>query len=111
MPDMMKHVLLIYRDMIPSICLCGHCQLEWLVEQGKLEYRAVQELVLSVGDMNWADVVVLGRLDSWYENRLTEILRAAGKYLIYILDDDLPTITPDASSASPVPSSSFLMTR
>lgn len=95
-----NHVLLIYRKMIPSIRLCGHCQLEYLAREGKLEYRAIQEMKLKNSDLNWADVVLLGRLDSWYEYQLTKKLHEAGKYLIYIIDDDLLNIPPEISSAA-----------
>lgn len=94
------HALLIYRAMIPSIRLCGHCQMEYLAREGKLEYRAIQEMKLTSDDLNWADVVLLGRLDSWYEHQLTRMLRDAGKYLIYIIDDDLLNIPPEISSAA-----------
>ena len=93
-------VLLIYRKMIPSVRLCGHCQMEYLARKGKLEYRAVQEMKLRSSDLNWAEVVLLGRLDSWYEKKLTETLRGMGKYLAYIIDDDLLNIPPEVSSAS-----------
>ena len=94
------HVLLIYRRMIPSIRLCGHCQMEYLAGQGQAAYRAVQEMRLKNDDLNWADVVLLGRLDSWYERKLTEALHKAGKYLIYIIDDDLLCVPPEISSAA-----------
>ena len=62
----LSHVLLIYREMIPSIRLCGHCQMEYLAQKGRLDYRAIQETKLKSSDLNWADIVLLGRLDSWY---------------------------------------------
>ncbi len=95
-----SRVLLIYRALTPSVRLCGHCQMEYLAEQGRLEYRAIQEMKLTAGDINWADIVLLGRLDSWYERRLSRLARSAGKYLAYILDDDLLNIPPQIGSAS-----------
>ena len=92
-------MLLIYRALTPSIRLCGHCQMAYLAEQGRLEYRAVQEMRLAAADIDWADIVLLGRLDSWYEHRLTRMARGAGKYLAYILDDDLLNIPPEVTSA------------
>lgn len=92
-------VLLIYRKLIPSIRLCGHSQLEWLAKKDVIEYRAIQEMRLSAADMDWADIAVLGRLDSWYERRLTRMLKAAGRRLLYILDDDLLNIPRNISSA------------
>ena len=85
--------------MIPSIRLCGHCQMTYLAREGRIEYRAVQELKLTAQDLDWADIVILGRLDSWYECQLTEMLHKAGKTLAYILDDDLLNILPELSSA------------
>ena len=94
-----RHVLLIYRKMIPSIRLCGHCQMEELASQGKVAYRAVQEMRITNADLNWADIVMLGRLDSWYEYQLAKLLHRSGRYLIYIIDDDLLNIPPEISSA------------
>lgn len=93
------HVLLIYRVMIPSIRLCGHAQMEALARQGVVEYRAVQEMRLRTDDLDWADLVLLGRLDSWYERRLTRMLKGSGRFLAYILDDDLMNIPPHIDSA------------
>lgn len=98
--NQLSHVLLIYRKMIPSIRLCGHCQMEYLAKEGRIEYRAVQEMKLKTSDLNWADIVLLGRLDSWYEYQLTRKLREAGKTLIYIIDDDLLNIPSEISSAA-----------
>lgn len=98
--EQLRHVLLIYRKMIPSIRLCGHCQMEYLAQQGKVAYRAVQEMELTNEDLNWADIVLLGRLDSWYEYQLTKLLHESGRYLIYIIDDDLLNIPPEISSAA-----------
>ena len=96
----LRRVLLVYRELIPSIRLCGHCQLESLAKRGIIEYRAVQEMSLSVADMNWAEIAVLGRLDSWYELQIARRLHRSGRYVIYILDDDLLNISPDVSSAA-----------
>lgn len=93
------NVLLIYRDMIPSVRLCGHMQMEELARRGDVAYLAKQEMALSNDDMEWADIVLLGRLDSRYELELTRILHNAKKYLIYILDDDLLNVPPNISSS------------
>ncbi|MBO4697246.1 MAG: hypothetical protein J5643_08215 [Lachnospiraceae bacterium] len=95
-----RNVLLIYRTMIPSIRLCGHSQLEALAEEGLVSYRAVAETKIKKQDMEWADVVILGRTDSWYECRLADALFKAGRKLLYILDDDLLNIPPEISSAA-----------
>ena len=93
-----RNVLLIYRRMIPSLRLCGHCQMQELAAQGKAAYRAVQEMHLTNADMNWADIVLLGRLDSWYESRLVKALRKAGKRLVYVIDDDLLCVPREVNS-------------
>ena len=93
-------ILLIYRRMIPSIRLCGHVQMEQLAAEGKIEYRAVKGMRLKAADLAWADVALLGRLDSWYELQIVKKLHAAGKTLIYIMDDDLLNIPDEVTSAS-----------
>lgn len=97
---MRRNVLLLYRKMIPSIRLCGHSQLEALAEEGLIAYRAVSEMKIKKKDLEWADIVILGRTDSWYECRLAEASFKAGKMLLYILDDDLLNIPPEVSSAA-----------
>ena len=94
------HVLLIYRQMIPSVRLCGHCQMEYLAREGRVDYRAVQERQLKTQDLNWADVVLLGRLDSWYEYQLVKKISKTGRRLIYIIDDDLLNAPQEISSAA-----------
>ena len=85
----LPHFLLIYRAMLPSVRLCVHGQLLWLAEQGFLSYRAVQELRVTSGDLKWADTVIQVRSDSRYEAELVKILKDKGRYLVYVLDDDL----------------------
>lgn len=95
-----KKILLIYRKMIPSILLCGHSQFEYLAKEKKIEYRSKQVYELKADDINWADIVVLGRLDSWYEHELAKIIKKTNKYMLYILDDDLLNIPPEVSSSA-----------
>ena len=92
-------VLLLYHTMIPSVRLCGHCQLQELARRGEIDYRALQEDRATAADLSWADVVVLGRLHTWYAKQLFGRLRRAEKYLIYLLDDDLLNVPPTISSA------------
>ena len=49
---MKRHIMLIYRRMIPSIQLCGHSQLEYLNRTGAVEYRACQEMELDDEKLN-----------------------------------------------------------
>ena len=98
-------VLMVYRGkrpgmtMIPSVRLCGHSQLELLAEKGVIEYRAIEEYGLRTEDLNWSQIVLLGRLDDWYGRRIAWRLRKTGRYVIYILDDDLLNIPRDNSNA------------
>ena len=93
------NVLLIYKDLLPSIRLCGHSQMETLAGLGRIEYRHAAEQALRQDDLRWADIVLLGRMDGRIECRLARRLRKAGKYIIYILDDDLLNIPDTISSA------------
>lgn len=86
------HILLIYPGMIPSIRLCGYTQLEDLNSRGLVDFKAVRNIHLRQKDLRWADVVLLGRADSWYENMLVRQLHKAGKCVAYIIDDDLLNI-------------------
>ncbi len=94
------HVLLFYRKMIPSILLCGQSQMEALAKAGKAEFRSVLTQNLTNEDLNWADVVILGRTDTRTELQIAKKLKEAGKYLIYMIDDDLLNISGTVSSAA-----------
>ena len=98
--DRKCHVLLLYSQMIPSIRLCGHCQMEYLAGEGKLEYRAIQEAKLHARDLNWADIVLIGRMDNWYEAQIVKMISKSGRNLIYVIDDDLLNVPPEISSAA-----------
>lgn len=93
------HVLLIYRELQPSIRLCGHSQMNELMRSGRVAYRHRGEQQLTQDDLRWADIVLLGRMDGVYECKLAERLREAGKYLIYIIDDDLLNVPEGIRSA------------
>ena len=92
-------ILLLYSKMIPSILLCGHEQFKYLDRNNEIEYRAVNVYKITANDINWSNVVVLGRLDSWYEKELAEMAHKAKKYLIYIIDDDLLNLPKKIRSA------------
>lgn len=94
------HILLLYRAMIPSVRLCGHCQLEYLSGQGKVEYRAENAAFITGKKIQWADTVILGRLDNAYELELTKQIKKAGKQLLYIIDDDLLNVPAECSSSA-----------
>lgn len=96
----MCHVLLIFKEMIPSIRLCGHAQMTVLKENGLIEYRATMVSELSREDMIWADVVLIGRLDNPLELDDIKYLSKHKKYLVYIIDDDLLNIPAEFNSAA-----------
>lgn len=98
--ERMPRILLVCRQMIPPVYLCGHVQMEWLAREGKVAYRARTEGTLRREDMDWADAALLGRLDSWFAVKAAQALKRAGKQLSYILDDELLAVAPGVSSAS-----------
>ena len=95
-----RRVLLIYNRMIPSVRLCGHAQMEKLQELQMVEYRARRYLDVKAEDLNWAEIAILGRPDSWYEYILAKQLHKAGKFVAYILDDDLLDVPNYLSSSA-----------
>lgn len=100
MNDKRSHVLLIYQALIPSVRLCGHLQMEYLAAQGRIDYRHRAEKALTNADLSWADIVILGRLDSLMSTVVLRKLKEAGKKLLYILDDDLLNVPADLRSAA-----------
>lgn len=95
-----KHILLIYPRLIPSIRLCGYVQLEELLRQNLIEFKAVPIMQVHSADLDWADIAIFGRSDSWYESALARQLRNAGKQIAYIIDDDMLNIPPHLASAA-----------
>jgi hypothetical protein len=96
--EKLPHILMLYTALIPSVRLCGHCQLTELAERGKVEYRHKEILKVSQKDLQWADTVILGRMDDRMSLRLAKAAKAAGKQLLYILDDDLLCVPAECSS-------------
>lgn len=91
-------VLLLYKTMIPSVRLCGHCQLEHLAAKGQIEYRHRPMMQLGREDLNWADIVLMCRLDNAFEYSIARLLKRAGKYLVYVIDDDLLNVPAELTS-------------
>lgn len=92
-------ILLTYAGEFPSVQLCAIAQLEELAKQDLLSYRAMSYHKVSQKDLNWADAVILGRCDSWYERKLAAKARKAGKYVFYLIDDDLLNVPGNLLSA------------
>lgn len=93
------HILLTYAGEFPSVQLCASAQLEELAKQDLLSYRAMSYHKVSQKDLNWADTVILGRCDSWYERKLAKKARQAGKQVAYLIDDDLLNVPGNLLSA------------
>lgn len=92
-------VLLTYAGEFPSVRLCASAQLEALANQGLLTYRAMAYPRITQKDLNWADLIILGRCDSWYERKLAKKACKAGKYIAYLIDDDLLNVPENLLSA------------
>ncbi len=85
----MEHVLLIYQDMIPSVVLCGHAQLQWLADHGVIGYRHSQSFKVKGEMLSWANVIIFVRGALEADMLIAREAKKAGKRLVYILDDDL----------------------
>ena len=94
------NVLVVSTTFIPSVLLCGHCQLEYLEKQGKLNYKFVISHFINRRNVEWADIFVFLRSDSDIDAYVSKIAKKAGKKRIYVLDDDLLNV-PDYLSSSP----------
>lgn len=95
----MSNVLLVYPALIPSTLLCGKLQLEWLDRQGHIHFQAVQRERVTAHLSRWADVVILVRADSLMERDLLKKWKKAGKYSVYVLDDDLLNVPENMQSS------------
>ena len=83
------NVLVTSITFIPSVLLCGHCQLDYLEKQGKLNYRFVIAHFINKKNIEWADVIVFIRSDSDIEAYVSKIAKKNNIHTIYVLDDDL----------------------
>lgn len=95
----MKHILLLYQEMIPSVRLCMFEQLRWLAEKGRLSMKAVPLSRVNGEILTWADAVVLVRGATKMEKLLARQIKKSGKTLVYVLDDDLLHTPAHVSSA------------
>ena len=92
-------ILLTYAGMFPSVQLCAAAQLEELAQIGMCSFRSMSYHKVTGKDINWADVVILGRCDSWYEEKIAQKAHQAGKYIAYLIDDDLLNVPGNLLSA------------
>lgn len=94
-----KRIMLVYTALIPSVYLCGYVQLQYLCEHGFVEFEAKRFADITKDDVLRADIVLFIRNDSLQDVWLAKQCRKAGKYLIYVLDDDLLNVPSYISSA------------
>ena len=94
----MKNVILISHSLIPSVLLCGHSQLTYLKNQGMLDYKFINASKIETGDLNWSDIIVFVRSESYLEEYVSRLCKGK-KHLIYVMDDDLLNLPKYASSA------------
>ena len=95
----MTNALLLYNRLIPSVRLCAYSQLNYLSELGKINFQHCEVRKITTSQIKDNDVVIMVRSDSYLEEALAKIFKNAGKYLVYILDDDLLNIPEGLSSS------------
>ena len=83
------NVLITSTTFIPSVLLCGHCQLDYLEKQGKLNYKFVIAHFINKRNVEWADIIVFLRSDSDIESYVCKLAKKTHKHTVYVLDDDL----------------------
>ena len=72
-------VLLLYKAMIPSFRLCGHCQLAELAAQDEIEYRHCLVNHVRRRDLDWAEIIVLSGWTAYLKRELLECSGGMGK--------------------------------
>ncbi len=95
----MTNILLLYNEFIPSVRLCAYEQLNYLKKKGLIRFNHCKTSKITNHLACNADVVFFVRSDSYLEQTLAEKFKNSGKYLVYVLDDDLLNI-PDGLSSS-----------
>ncbi|MBQ6334384.1 MAG: glycosyltransferase [Erysipelotrichaceae bacterium] len=93
------NVLVVSTTFIPSVLLCGHCQLEYLEKKGRCNYKFSISHFINKKNVEWADIIVFLRSDSDIDSYVSKIAKKAGKKLIYVMDDDLLNVPSYLSSA------------
>ena len=93
------NILITSTTFIPSVLLCGHCQLDYLEKLGRINYRFCISHFTNAKDIEWADVVVFLRSDSDIDAYVSKICKRNGIHTAYVLDDDILNVPPYLSSA------------
>ena len=93
------NVLVTSTTCIPSVLLCGHCQLDFLEKEGKLNYKFVIAHFINRRNVEWADIIVFLRSDSDIDAYVSKLCKKLGKHTIYVLDDDILNVPKYVSCA------------
>lgn len=93
------NVLITSTTFIPSVILCGHCQMDYLEKLDELKYRFIISHFTKKEDVEWADIIIFLRSDSDIDAYISKIAKKAGKHLVYVMDDDLLNVPSYLSSA------------
>ena len=94
--ESLSHFLLLFvHPMNAPVNLCANMFLSELAKQRKIEYKAVPIQKVEILDLSWADIVVIGRLCFPEEYDFCKKIKASGRKILYVLDDDLLSI-PDS---------------
>lgn len=93
------NVLVTSTTFIPSVLLCGHCQLDFLEKEGKLNYKFVISHFINKRNVEWADIIVFIRSDSDIDAYVSKLCKKLGKHTVYVLDDDILNVPRHISCA------------
>jgi len=80
---------MLYRTFGPSVNLCGFLQFQYLAENGHILFRHKRIIQTEKDDIDWADIIAFVRGDGLLDEWMAKASHRAGKYVMYILDDDL----------------------
>lgn len=96
----MTNIVMVYGALIPSCRLCGIDQLTYLQNHGEnITFHHDSIYHISHQVLAAADVVLFVRSDSYLELETAKLLKKAGKYLVYIIDDDLLSVPKKQSTS------------
>ncbi len=85
----MTQVLLLYEKFIPSVRLCAYEQLNYLAQKGFFVLNHCQTDQATRKQCENADVIVFVRTSTELDMILAKKFKKNGKFIAYVLDDDL----------------------
>ena len=95
----MTKILLLYNKIIPSVRLCVLETFLHMHKSGQIEFNYIQYFSINKKALIESDIIIIVRADGYIERTYAKILKLAGKYLIYVLDDDLLDVPEEISSS------------